>query len=160
MENMNTMNQETAMNNSGASTPSYSYSLQTAKPAQTIKPSQSGVSPMMAYQMVFPEIYYKLQPYIMMVCDQMDPLGSTMPTQDMLDRVSDSIYDDMCKRYPDIAEYARTQEDKANSDPIIQTARFGDDPPMFGWRFRRRGLFRDLIDILLISELFHRRRRF
>ncbi|GEM_PF-6866916 len=141
----------------------YSYNLQTATmPTQPMKPaanSQSNVSPMMAYQMSFPEIYYKLQPYVLMVCDQMD-LGSSMPTQDMMDRISDSIYDDMCKRYPDLAEYAHSQDDKANSDPVIQTARFGDDPPPFGWRFRRRGVFRDLIDILLFSELFRRRRRY
>lgn len=118
------------------------------------------MAPVMAYQMAFSEIYYKLQPYIMMVCDQLDSFGSMMPTQDMLDNISDSIYDDISKRYPDLAEYARTQEAKANSDPVIQTARFDDDPPIFGWRFRRRGLFRDLIDILLLSELFRRRRRY
>jgi hypothetical protein len=151
---------ETVPGSSGTQMPSYSYNAQMSGSTQPAKASQTGVSPAMAYQTAFPEIYYKLQPYIMMVCDQIDALGSTMPSQDMLDRISDSIYDDMNRRYPDLAEYARTQEEKANSDPVIQAARFGDDPPMFGWRFRRRGLFRDLIDILLLSELFRRRRRF
>lgn len=149
MEDSNMVNKDTTASN---------YNLQATK-AQPIKPVQPNMPPVMAYQMVFPEIYYKLQPYIVMVCDQIDPFGTTMPTQDMLDRISDSIYDDMCKRYPDLAEYARSQEDKANLDPIIQTVRYGYDPDMYGWRFRRRGLFRDLIDILLLSELFGRRRR-
>jgi hypothetical protein len=127
---------------------------------QAIQPTQENMAPIMAYQMAFPEIYYKLQPYVIMICDQLDSFGSTMPTQDMLDNISNSIFDDISKRYPDLAEYARTQEARADSDPVIQTARFDDDPPMFGWRFRRRGLFRDLIDILLLSELFRRRRRF
>lgn len=151
MEDRDYMNRESAAGNPGAANPYGGY-LQAANPAQT------GLSPMMAYQTTFPEIYYKVQPYVMMVCDQIDPFASAMPSQDMLDRISDSIYDDLCRRYPDMAEYARSQEEKANSDPVIQTARF-DDPPPFRFRFRRRGLFRDLIDILLLSELFRRRRR-
>lgn len=156
MELSNSVNPET--NNSGAPISSFSYNLQAAtNPAQTIKIAQPNVSPAMAYQMAFPEIYYKLQPYIMMVCDQMEPINS-MPTQDMMDNISDSIFDDMCKRYPDLAEYAHSQEENASANPIIQTATFGGT--QFGWRFRRRGLFRDLIDILLLSELFGRRRRY
>ncbi len=154
MEEMNTG----ASNSNAMPNPVYNYNMQSAKPTPAKVP-QSNVSPAMAYQMAFPEIYYKLQPYILMVCDQLDATGSAMPSQDMLDRISDNIYDDMRMRYPDVAEYARTQEEKANSDPMIQSARF-DDPPIFGgFRFRRRGLFRDLIDILLLSELFRRRRR-
>lgn len=140
----------------GSQSPSYSSTPQGAKPAQ------ANMANVMAYQTAFPEIYYKLQPYVMMVCDQLESFGTTMPSQEMLDNISDSIYDDMCKRYPDLAEYARTQEAKANSDPAIQAARFGDDPPPFGFGFgfRRRGLARDLIEILLLSELFRRRRRY
>lgn len=114
--------------------------------------------PMMAYQMVFPEIFYKLQPYVLMVCDRLDSFGSTMPSQDMIDNICDGIYDDVCKRDPELAKYLQSQV-KDDPDPVIQAARFGDDPPFFGWRFRRRGLPRDLIEILLLSELFRRRRR-
>lgn len=155
MEEMNTG--AAALNSNAMPNPVYNYNMQSAKPMPAKVP-QSNVSPAMAYQMAFPEIYFKLQPYIMTVCDQLDATGAAMPTQDMLDRISDSIYDDMRTRNPDLAEYMKSQEEKANSDPVIQSARF-DDPPMFGWRFRRRGLPRDLIDILLLSELFRRRRR-
>lgn len=137
---------------------SVNYNLPAANPFQAIQPTQPAVPPAVAYQMAFPEIYYKLQPYVMMACDQMDLKDSTMINQDMLDSISDSIYDDIRKRDPTLAEYVHNQESAADSNPVIQTATFGD-PGMFGWRFRRRGLFRDLIDILLLSELFGRRRR-
>jgi hypothetical protein len=109
------------------------------------------ISGNMAFRVVYPEIFYRLQPYIIMVCDQMDTNGSMMPTQDMVEQMTDSIYDDVCRMYPDIAEYAREQDMKAKDDP--------PEREIFGRRFRRRGLLRDLIGILLVSEFFRRRRR-
>jgi len=120
-----------------------------------------------AYQLVYPEIFYKLQPYILAVCDQMDTYDSAMPTQETIERMSDSIYEDVCRMYPDIAEYARECERRAtgNPNPSSNPDGFGRDlgfaqrPIIFGREFRRRGLLRDLIDILLISEFLRRRRR-
>lgn len=114
---------------------------------------------MMMNPVVYPEIFYKLQPYIMLVCDQMDTFSPMMPTQDMIEQMTDSIYDDVCRMYPDLAEYARANEDKVQNDPPPAGFGFGV-PFVFGNRFRRRGLLRDLIDILLISEFSRRRRRF
>jgi hypothetical protein len=137
---------------------------------QAMSPSSyypSQVMPMMGNQMVYPEIFYKLQPYIMIVCDQMDTFGSMMPTQEMVEQMTDNIYDDVCRMYPDIAEYARDYDKKAKDDPPDPPLGFGGGFEMFGrehdrprFGFRRRGVFRDLIDILLLSELFRRRRRF
>jgi hypothetical protein len=117
---------------------------------------------MMTYQLVYPEIFYKLQPFIMMVCDQMDAYGSTMPSQEMIEQMTDNIYDDICRMYPDIAEYVNKNDNmvKNNLRTDETIARF---PGMYDRdrrRFRQRGLFRDLIDILLLSEFFRRRRRF
>ncbi len=145
------MNTEMTINNFGMTNPT--NTMPSAISPQT-------AAPVKPFQMVYPEIYYKLQPYIMMVCDQVDPYGFMMPTQDMIERITDNIYDDMCKMYPDLAEYAHSKDDRGNADPVVETARFGRDPDQFSWRFRRRGLFRDLIDILLFSELFRRRRRY
>lgn len=119
------------------------------------------------YQVVYPEVYYRLQPYIMSVCDQMDTYGNVMPNQEMVEQITDSIYDDVCDLYPDIAEYVRMNEANVNDNPqavetivpIRNPDGFGRDF-RFGRRFRRRGLFRDLIDILLLSEFFRRRRRY
>lgn len=117
--------------------------------------AQAAVKPKMAYQMIYPEVFYRLQPYIMMVCDQME-YGSVMPTMETVQHMTDNIYDDVCRMYPDLAEYVRNNENKAKDDPPP----FDRDPDMFGRRFRRRGVFKDLIDILILSELFGRRRRF
>ena len=129
---------------------------------QPVKQPENNVSPMM---MTFPEIYYKLQPYIMMVCDHLVATNTTMPSQDMLDNICDGIYDDVCKRDPNLAAYLRAQENANADPPAVPVARFGDPPPFgpfgpFGFGFRRRGLPRDLIEILLLNELFNRRRRY
>jgi len=106
------------------------------------------------YRMVYPEIFYKLQPYIMTICDQLDVYGNTAPNQDMLDRITEGIYKDILEMYPDLAEYVREQEKKENS-AVETISRSGS----FGRRYRRKGLFRDLIDILFLSEFLGRRRR-
>jgi hypothetical protein len=94
----------------------------------------------------------------MMVCDQMDSFGNMMPSQEMVESITDGIYEDVCRMHPDIAEYVRDCEMKAKDDPS-ELDQFGHDF-RFRRHFRRRGLFRDLIDILLLSEMGRRRRRF
>ena len=117
------------------------------------------VSQAMKYQAVYPEIFYKLQPYIMMVCDQMD-FGPTMPNMETIQHMTDNIYKDVCRMYPDLAEYARSNDKKENDDPPPFDRDRDMDRDIFERPFRRRGMFRDIIDILLLSELFGRRRRF
>ena len=143
---------ENAMNSMG---------MQNTSKAQAVMPVPNAMPSAMP-QMTFPEIYYRLQPYIMMVCDHFSSFLVAMPSQDQLDTIADSIYDDVCKRDPGMAEYLQNQagkndppDPKNDPDPM-----FDFDPPYGRWRFRRRGLPRDLIEILLLSELFNRRRRF
>lgn len=116
--------------------------------------------------LVYPEIFYKLQPFIILACDQMDSQNLMNPTQDILDQISDGIHDDFCKMYPDLADYAKSND---NSDPSADDP--PDDPPPTRYssppgppppyrrrrRFRRRGMLRDLVDILLLSERNRRR---
>lgn len=107
-----------------------------------------------APQVVYPEVYYKLQPYIMLVCDQMDTYGDMMPTRDMAEQITDQIYDDCCRMYPELENYIGQDGNmKTGGNPVEVFNGFGNP------RFRRRGLGRDLIDILLLTELFRRRRR-
>ncbi len=109
-----------------------------------------------AYRAQFPEIYYRLQPYIMMACDEMEDYSPGMPTQEMLDEMTDSIYEEMMRMYPDMTDY---MADSYESSSVV--AQFDRGGPFdFRRRFRRRGLPRDLITILLLQELFRRRRRF
>ncbi|NLM61807.1 MAG: hypothetical protein GX193_06985 [Clostridiales bacterium] len=118
---------------------------------QQLLPDMDKKSPCSTY----PDIYYRLMPYIMMVCDQAEANGVDMPSQEMIESISDNIYEDMMRNYPDMAEYIRRYEqnpDRAASLPV-------QGPFFFGRRPRRRGPFRDLIDILLLSEFARRRRR-
>lgn len=109
------------------------------------------------YRVVYPEIYYKVQPFIIMACDQLDTYSSELPSQEMVENMSDTISDNMSKMYPDMAEYMKSADD---TTAVPTESMFGFDRDRFGSNFRRRGLFRDFVDILLLSELFRRRRRF
>lgn len=126
------------------------------------------------YQTVYPEIYYKLQPYINVICDQMD-FYQTEPTLEMVQQITDNIYDDVARTYPDLAEYANNNDNPGhnptsgnphgnpNGNPIRRNPydRYGRYTPYrFDGGYRRRGLFRDIIDIMLLSELSRRRRRY
>jgi len=104
----------------------------------------------------------------MMVCDQMDIGGNFMPTQDMVDQVTDDIYEDVLRVYPDLANYqARNSDPPANDPPPFMGSfrremyRGRDfDRDFYPRRFRRSGSLQDLISILLLSELFRRRRMY
>lgn len=105
----------------------------------------------MTYRAVYPEVCYKLKPYISMACDMMDSYGIGVPTQQQVDDMVDGIYDDFCRMYPDMAAYMS----KGGSDPAGDPPTFrGGFRPRFG--FRRRGLGRDFIEALLLAELFGR----
>lgn len=103
----------------------------------------------------YPDIYYRILPYIMMVCDQAEANGIDMPSQETIESITDSIYDDMVRNFPDVAEYMRSHE----QNPSRTTSLPVQGPFFFGRRPRRRGPFRDLIDILLLTEFARRRRR-
>lgn len=133
--------------------------MQSIRRAPDMKPDNMPMAPSaVACRMVYPEIFYKLQPYILMACDQMESCDSLMPTQDMLEQMCDSIHDEVCRMHPDLAEYANSCERKSSADPSISQV-ITIVPGIFGRNFRRRGMFRDIIEILLLSELFRRRRR-
>lgn len=103
----------------------------------------------MAYGTVYPEICYKLEPYITMACDLMDSSGIDVPTRQQVDEMVDRIYNEFCNTYPDMAEYmGKNMGDAVNDPPPFR----GSFRPMFG--FRRRGIGRDFIEALLLAELF------
>lgn len=117
----------------------------------------------MVYRSVYPEIYYKLMPFISMTVDLIFSY-SMMPTQETLEEMSDDIHSDFCRMYPDMKEYMGKAEEDDDS-PAFRSV-FRDDRGFGGFRgggfgpgfggFRRRGLGRDLIYALLLSELLGR----
>jgi len=137
-----------------------------------VPPMQAGAS---TYPIMYPEIYYRIHPVVCRVCEEMDDLRMPMPTQEAVEAMVDRAHDEVCRLYPDIAEYARECEKNAKesgTDIGIQQIYGGYGYPYpyvgipygyggfggYGFRSRRRGLLRDLISIVLISQLFRRRR--
>ena len=125
---------------------------QTGMDDMTQSYNPSAVNPFMDNAMMslatYPEIYYKLMPFITMTVDLLFSYGM-MPTQQQLEEVSDGIYDDFCTMYPDMASYMGAS-DAVPAFASDSSFRGGFGP---GYRFRRRGLGRDLIDVWLLSQL-------
>lgn len=123
----------------------------------------------------YPEVYYRIQPIIMSACDMMDYDDVVVTSQEMFDRISDNIYADVCRMHPELVEYASCQDmrfsvesqqrdfdrdrrdfDRDRRDRDRDRDRERDRFPFF--RFRRRGIFRDFIDLLILNELLRRGR--
>ena len=107
----------------------------------------------------YPDIYYKLQPHILMACDQMDAGNMTM-TGRLLDTTGDNIRANVLHTNPEVAEYtgSKTPETRPEARPAI-TYGYGYGPEYeSGYDYRNRGFLRDLIDILLLREYYRRRR--
>lgn len=100
--------------------------------------------------MVYPNVYYMVKPYVMMMCDQMDAYGSDMLSPEMVEQMTTTIYDNVCRMHPDMME----------CNPDVETITMPFNNPLSYGRGRQQGnMFRDLITILFLSEFFGRRRR-
>lgn len=126
------------------------YSMGEQMPANSMHAGQA-----LTYQAIYPEIYYKLKPFIEIARDLIFASGMDMPTQNQMEEMADGIYDDFCKMHPDMENYMGKMENQPNtrSDP--------PDPPYYGgfrpsMGFRRRGLGRDFIQAMLLGELLGR----
>lgn len=127
------------------------------------------------FQMVYPEIYYKLQPHVRRACDHMD--RHEMPTQDLLNSLSDGVHSDVLRMNPEVADYAYGPVgEMQNSRPRRRScccggghhrsrpAAYQDPTPMYspysnpGYGTNQSGLLNDLIGIMLLNEFYRRRR--
>lgn len=108
------------------------------------------------HRAMFPEIHYKLRPFITVTCDALEASGM-MPNQDELDNITDNIYEEFIKMHPDMENYMNAG---GSTDPMQEAVpTFDGFGRGFGFgRSRRRGIGRDLISALLLAELFGRRR--
>lgn len=114
----------------------------------------------MNYQCIYPDVYYKVQPFAMMACDEMDACNFGMPSYDMVQQITDRICDDVLRAHPELAE-----EDYFQEMPYEAASAYGipdnsAEAQQFRRRRRRGGFFRDLVTIILLNEFFRRRRRF
>ena len=108
-----------------------------------------------SYYRVYPDVYYKIQPHVMMVCDEMDDYDDyEMPSHEMIRQMSDRIYNDVCRIHP---EYAEPDHYRGMSYDALAAYNLIDN--VESQQFSRGGIFGDLITIVLLNELFGRRRR-
>jgi hypothetical protein len=104
---------------------------------------------------MYPEVYYKVQPYILMACDEIDIYDDfEMPSSDMIMQMSDQIYSDVCRMHPECMgsePFREMSQEAAAAYQIYGNVEYQQVGP--------GGLFNDLITIMLLNELFGRRRR-
>jgi hypothetical protein len=106
---------------------------------------------------LYPEIFYKLQPFISMTADIIADAG-VMPNEQEMDDITGNILEDFINMYPDMAGYVKSNDsDRGEAVPTIV---FGGGFGPGRRRFRRRGIGRDLILALLLSDLAGRRSRY
>ena len=95
----------------------------------------------MAQTIMYPDIYYRIYPYVHRTCDRMDNPYMHYPSEAQVESMVDDCYDSCIKGMPDLEHYANLRNNEVDTKQIL-----------------RRPLLRDLIAIILISELFRRRR--
>lgn len=100
----------------------------------------------MVNPIMYPDIYYRIYPYAHRTCDRMDNPYMMYPSEAQVESMVDECYDACVRAMPDLIQYADMHVEEAKEVDASQ--------------FRRRPLLRDLIAIILISELFRRRRFF
>jgi hypothetical protein len=103
-----------------------------------------------ANTLMYPEMYYKVQPHIMMACDEMDMHGVVMPTREMIHCMCERICVTLFRVHPELAAYDMDYPVGTMADPPQEFDEHG--------RPMQRGPFRDFLLFLLLSEFFRRRR--
>lgn len=103
------------------------------------------------YAMMYPEIISRLQPDIILACDEMEKQGITSPSPEVLRQMAGWVYTNACKRYPDLAALGREYE---KNHPV----RTEEMLSINGVRIQQDGFLGGLIAFLLFAEFFGRRR--
>lgn len=136
-------------------------------------------------QAMYPETAKKILPYIMEACDRMEYEGSAMfdeyPDRTTVQRMEDEVYekaadgrmeDDMRAGMPGAGVYEEMESDDMpmqtpEAEKEEDSSSFGQSGPDYGMiqmeygrRRRRSDWRRDLIRILLLDEMHHRRCRY
>lgn len=99
-----------------------------------------------AYSNMYPDIYYKLQPHVSMACDEMEINGLMLPTTRMMNCMCSRIHENVCRMYPEMLNYANSWSAAPNPQAMDYDRSFDGGP------------IKDIIAVLLLAELFRRRR--
>lgn len=105
--------------------------------------------------MLYPEIYYKVEPYILSACDEMTSFGSDMPAKKAISAMSERVYAQIMEAYPELRVYEAQSAGAGSVEDTAGKNTAGDKVTAA----RRSSLLGDFLDVLLIYELIGRRRR-
>ena len=105
--------------------------------------------------MLYPEIYYKVEPYILSACDEMTSFGSDMPAKKAISAMSERVYAQIMEAYPELRVYEAQSVGAGSVEGATGKNTAGDKVAAA----RRNSLLGDFLDVLLIYELIGRRRR-
>lgn len=98
-------------------------------------------------QIFYPEVFYKVQPYVMERCNQLETYCCMGITPEMVNYMAENIYNDVCMMYPNFA-HDSCQSAGMKQDFTVEANQ---------WRgYGNSGLFGNLIEILLLNEIFRR----
>jgi hypothetical protein len=97
---------------------------------------------------MYPDVYYKVQPHIMVICDEMDSYDCMMPSHEMMEEMIQRLREDVLRVHPELEDYCvcTRMSHSAENHPEAQ-------------QFFGGGFFGDFLSILFLQELFHRRGR-
>ncbi len=150
--NINTINPNTTQNAGNAGQINFVYDDRPYAPL-TADIAGSGSA-------AYPEIYYKLQPHILMACDQMDA-GNVAMTKHLMDNAADNIRANVMRTNPEVAGYTGDGKSPNAMPEAREAITYGYGPGSgigYDSSYQSRGFLRDLIDILLLAEYYRRRR--
>lgn len=105
--------------------------------------------------MLYPEIYYKVEPYILSACDEMTSFGSDMPAKKAISAMSERVYAQIMEAYPELRVFETQSAGAGSVEGTAGKNTAGDKVAAA----RRNSLLGDFLDVLLIYELIGRRRR-
>lgn len=108
------------------------------------------------YQGVYPEVYYKVMPFVIMACDELDVSDYETVSQEMIIETTDRICEDVLRMYPDLAQQVEYGEMPYEGAVAYNIPGSNVESQQF---YRRRNVFRDLVTVILLNEFFGRRRR-
>ena len=92
-----------------------------------------------------------VQPVVHRTCMEMDDVNMPFPMQAEVDTMTDHVYNILIRDYSEIWD----EEDQVTGEQYWDDDRYRRDRRFSN---RPRGVFRDLVAILLLQELFRRRR--
>ena len=99
------------------------------------------------YSIPYPELYYRIYPKVIEVMNQnIGPNIEKVISQDKLEDMVNEVYEQMIEECPEIGEDPMERRQRSSRYRAVQR-------PLYG----RGRLLRDIISIILISELLRRR---